>query len=269
MKLLFKTEFKRNSKSLLLWSGIIIGLVVLMLSLYPVFQNSFSEMEDLLNIFPEGFLKVFGINGSEGLDISTAYGWYGMEGYLFAVLIGGSYAALLGSSILSKEEDDKTIEFLLSKPISRNNILLGKGLVVFINLLLLNIAMFITLSITFLIIAPTFEFMTIFMISIGPLLLQVIFAAIAMFMSLFVTKSRTVMSASMGLVMGLYFVQIIATLTDKLNFLKYITVYEFVNNVSLINHHRIEPVYLLISAGMLLVCGVGIWYFYNKKDITI
>lgn len=269
MKLLFKTEFKRNFKSLLLWSGIIIGLVVLMLSLYPVFQNSFSQMEDLMSIFPDGFLKVFGIGGADGLDISSAYGWYGMEGYLFVVLIGGSYAALLGSGILSKEEDDKTIEFLLSKPISRNHLLIGKGLVVFVNLLLLNITMFITLSITFLIIAPTYEFMTIFMISIGPLLLQVIFAAIAMLISLFVTKSRTVMSASMGLVMGLYFVEIIATLTDKLNFLKYFTVYEFVNNVSLINHHQIEPIYLLISAGMLLACSAGIWYFYNKKDITI
>ena len=83
MKLLFKTEFKRNLKSLLLWSGIIIGLVILMLSLYPVFQNSFSQMEELLAIFPDGFLKVFGIGGEGGLDISTAYGWYGMEGYLF------------------------------------------------------------------------------------------------------------------------------------------------------------------------------------------
>lgn len=267
MKLLVKTEFKRNFRSFLLWATIIIGLSLLMLSLYPTFQGSFGDIEAFLSAYPEAFLEAFGI-GEGGLDMTTAYGWFGMEGYLFVVLIGGSYAAILGSSILSKEEDDKTIEFLLSKPISRNHVLVGKGLVTIINLVLLNLILFVTLLITFAIV-DKIDFSTTLLLCVGALILDLIFASVAMAISIFVTKSRKVMSISLGLVIGLYFLDIIATLTEKLTFLKYFTPYEYVNAIDIINHHKIEPIYLLISIGIVIISGFVTWYFYNRKDITV
>jgi len=267
MMLLIRTEFKRTFRSFLLWAVIIIGLSILMLSLYPAFEDSFGDIADYLDMFPPAFLEVFGL-GEGGLDMANPYGWYGTEGYLFVVLIGGSYAGILGASILSKEEDDKTIEFLLSKPISRNQILLGKAVVVLINLLLLNGCLFIVLSATFSFITE-YEFVTVLMLCLGPLFLQAIFASIAMAISIFVTKSRMVISCSLGLVIGLYFLEVIATLTDQLNFLKYLSPYEYVNAVSLVNDHTIEPLYLLIGMGMIFVSGFITWYFYNRKDITV
>jgi ABC-2 type transport system permease protein len=238
-----------------------------MLSLYPAFEDSFSQLEELLSIYPEGFLEAFGL-GEGGLDMSSPYGWFGTEGYLFVVLIGGSYAAILGSSIISKEEDDKTIEFLLSKPLSRNQVLLGKGLVVLINILLLNIAMFIGLLITFALVADL-QLLTTILLCVGPLILELIFASIAMAISVFVTKSRQVMSISLGLVIGLYVLNIVATLTDELNFLIYATPYEYVNAVDIVNENLIEPLYLLISFGIVLISGLVTWFFYNRKDITV
>ncbi len=267
MKLLIKTEFKRNLKSLLLWLTIVLVLAVLMLSLFTAFDGSFDMINEYLEVFPEGFLKVFGM-GPGGLDMTEAYGWYGMEGYLFVVLIGGCYAGILGSSVLSKEEDDKTIEFLLSKPISRNKILLSKGLVVLINLFLFNLLMFIALTITFSIVAE-YEFITVLMLCFGPLVLQAIFAYLAMLISVFVTKSRMVMSASLGLVLGLYFLDVIVKLYDELNFLKYISPYEFVNAVDIVNNNLIDPIYLIISLGMILFSILATWFFYNRKDITV
>jgi ABC-2 type transport system permease protein len=184
MKQLIKTEFKRNLRSLILWSSIVAGMAALMLLLYPAFKDAFSQMEEFLSIYPEEFLEAFGM-GEGGLNMSDFYGWFGVEGYLFVNLIGGSYAAILGGSILSKEEDDKTIEFLLSKPISRDHILYGKGLVVAINLLL-----------------------------------------------------------------------------------KYITPYEYINAVTIVNEETIKPLYLLISVLIIGVSFVSAWFFYRKKDIT-
>lgn len=267
MKLLIKTEFKRNFRLFLLWAVIIIGLSLLMLSLYPTFQGSFGDIEAFLSSYPQGFLEAFGL-GEGGLDMTTAYGWFGMEGYLFVVLLGGSYSAILGSSILSKEEDDKTIEFLLSKPISRNHILIGKGLVTVINLVLLNLILFITLLITFSIVDKV-DFVTTVLLCLGGLILDLIFASISMAISIFVTKSRIIMSISVGVVIGLYFLDIIATLTEKLTFLKYLTPYEYVNAIDIINHNKIEPVYLLISIGIIIISGFVTWYFYNRKDITV
>jgi len=267
MKQYVKIEFIRQYKSLILWVVINCGLSILMLSMYPAFKDSIGDMMAMLDSFPQGFLEAFGL-GEGGLDMSTSYGWYGMEGYLFVSLLASSYAALIGSTILSREEDDQTIEFLLSKPLSRNQVLFGKGLIVLTNLVIMNILLFLTLFIMFTIVGD-FLIKTTLLIIAGIFLLQVIFASVSFALSIFITKSRQVMSISIGLVVGLFFLDIIATLTDQLSFLKYFTPYEYVNAVSIINDQHIEPTYLLISLCIIVISMTITWYVYNRKDILL
>lgn len=267
MMLLVKTEFKRNFKSLLLWTAIIVGTALMMMAMYPAFKDSFANIEEMLANYPKEFLEAFGL-GEGQLNMGDPYGWFGVEGYLFVTLIGGSYAAILGSSILSKEEDDKSIEFLLSKPISRNQILLGKALVVVSNLVVLNIIMGLVLLISFSIIGDL-KVLTWLLYIVGPFILEIIFASIAFMVSVFVTKSRKVMSISLGIVIGMYAVDLIAKLTDTFEFLKYITPYEYVNATSIVNDNMIKPLYLLFSLLIVLISGFISWYVYTKKDITV
>lgn len=266
MKELIKTEFKRNLRSLILWSSIVAGMAALMLLLYPAFKDAFSQMEEFLSIYPEEFLEAFGM-GEGGLDMSDFYGWFGVEGYLFVNLIGGSYAAILGGSILSKEEDDKTIEFLLSKPISRDRILYGKGFVVAINLLLLNTLVGLVLLIAFTIYGDL-NVPVWLLFSYAPFILQMIFASLSFLISVFVIKSRKVISIALGIVIGMYVIDLISKLTDEFEYLKYITPYEYINAVSIVNDETIKPLYLLISVLIITVSFMSAWFFYRKKDIT-
>jgi len=266
MKRLMVTEFRRNLKSLILWTSIVAGMAALMLMLYPAFKDAFSQLEEMLSIYPEEFLEAFGM-GEGGLDMSDFYGWFGVEGYLFVNLIGGSYAAILGGSILSKEEDDKTIEFLLSKPISRSRILFGKAGVVAINLLLMNTFVGAVLLIAFNIYGDL-NVAVWLLYAYAPFILQMIFAGLSFFISVFVTKSRKVLSIGLGLVIGLYVVDLISKLTEEFEYLKYITPYEYINAVTIVNDEMIKPLYLLISILLIGLSFFGAWYFYRKKDIT-
>ncbi|WIF87780.1 ABC transporter permease subunit [Acholeplasma laidlawii] len=266
MNKLIMTEFKRNFKSLILWSAIVAGTAALMLMLFPAFEDAFSNIEEFLSMYPPEFLEIFGI-GEGGLDMSTFYGWFGVEGFLFVNLIGGSYAAILGGSILSKEEDDKTIEFLLSKPISRTQIVFGKIIVIIINLLILNSLVALVLMVAFVIYGDVN--MTIwFLYSYAPFVLQMIFASISFLISVFVTKSRRVLSIALGLVIGMYVFDLISKLTDEFEYLKYISPYEFINAVSIVNDQMIKPLYLVISIGIIGISLILSWFFYKKKDIT-
>jgi ABC-2 type transport system permease protein len=266
MKRLIVTEFKRNLKSLILWTSIVAGMAALMLLLYPAFKDAFSQLEELLSIYPEEFLEAFGM-GEGGLDMSDFYGWFGVEGYLFVNLIGGSYAAILGGTILSKEEDDKTIEFLLSKPVSRDKILFGKGLVVAINLLLMNTLVGIVLLIAFTIYGDL-NVPVWLLFSYAPFILQMIFASIAFFISIFITKSRKVLSIALGIVIGMYVIDLISKLTEEFEYLKYITPYEYINAVTIVNDQMIKPLYSLISVIIIALFYTGAWFFYRKKDIV-
>ena len=266
MKRLITTEFKRNFKSLVLWASIVAGMAALMLLLYPAFKDAFSQLEGLLSIYPEEFLEAFGM-GEGGLDMSDFYGWFGVEGYLFVNLIGGSYAAILGGTILSKEEDDKTVEFLLSKPISRDRILFGKGLVVVLNLFLLNTFVGIVLLIAFTIYGDL-NVPVWLLFSYAPFILQMIFASLSFLISVFVTKSRKVLSIALGIVIGMYVIDLISKLTEEFEYLKYITPYEYINAVTIVNDEMIKPLYLLISVLIIGISFGASWFFYRKKDIT-
>jgi ABC-2 type transport system permease protein len=267
MNNLIHTEFKRNSRSLILWTSIVSGLAGLMLFLFPAFKDAFDQVSDLLSVYPPEFLEIFGM-GENGLDITTIYGWYGVEGYLFVTLIGGSYAAILGSSILSKEEDDKTIEFLLSKPISRTTILVTKSVVIILNLVIMNIIVGLFLLVAFLIFG-TLDVSIWLLYTFAPILLQLFFASLSLLLSIFITKSRSVISMSLGLAIGMYVIDIISTLTDSADFLKYTTPYEFVNAVSIVNNHEIKLIYFMISLFVIIGSFLATWKLYSKKDILI
>ncbi len=57
-------------------------------------------------------------------------GFYATYFVYYVPLIGGIYAYYLGGRLLANEEQDKTAEFLLSRPLSRNAIV-GTKLMVY------------------------------------------------------------------------------------------------------------------------------------------
>lgn len=266
MKNLIKTEFKRNLKSLILWTVIVAGLALLMLMLFPAFEDIYADLEALLSGYPDGFLEAFGL-GENGLEMDDIYGWFGVEGYLFVLLIGSVYAGLLGGGILAKEEDDQTIEFLLTKPISRTAIYLGKLIVVLINLALLNIGVSIVLFVTF-VSFDSMDWTLWALYSFAPYIIQLIFASLGLFISVFVTKSRQVTSIALGIVLGMYVIDLISSLTESAENLKYITPYEYVNATTIVNERSLEPLYMVISVSVIVLSlGLGLM-IYRKKDIT-
>ncbi len=266
MNNLIKTEFKRNLKSLILWTVIVAGLALLMLLLFPAFEDIYADLEALLAGYPEGFLEAFGL-GENGLEMDDIYGWFGVEGYLFVLLIGSVYAGLLGGGILAKEEDEKTIEFLLTKPVSRTEIYLGKLIVILLNLALLNIGVSIVLFVTF-VSFDTIDWTLWALYSFAPYIIQLIFASLGLFISVFVTKSRQVTSIALGFVIGMYVIDLISSLTESAENLKYITPYEYVNAVSIVSDRQLDPLYMIISA-IVIVLSIGLGLMlYRKKDIT-
>jgi ABC-2 type transport system permease protein len=62
-----------------------------------------------------------GLRGS--FDLSTASGYYGLL-YYYLVMMATIHSAMIGTSIISKEEQNKTTEFIVSKPVTRSEIIM-------------------------------------------------------------------------------------------------------------------------------------------------
>lgn len=265
--MIFKREFKRNVKSLLVWSIILGGLVLMMLSVYPQFSENQNSMNEILKAYPESMKKVFGM---DKLNFGTVLGFYGVEIYIMTTLIGSIYAAIMASNITAKETNDKTIEFLLSKPVSRSEIIFHKLLAVTVNLILLN-AVIVVVSIIGFRFANNEEVpaKTFALISAATFMLHMTFAAISFLLSAIMRKTRNIISISMGIVFVEYFFHVMHGVTDKLENLKYVSLFSYVDSAEIITNNAIETRYAVIMISVILLCTASAFIVYKKKDITV
>lgn len=264
---LYLRELKRNSKSLIIWTIVLSALILMLMSIYPSMAKDSENFNELMKTFPKELMDAFNMGE---IDFSEVFGYYSVEGYLFVTLFGGIFAILLGSGILSKEQGDKTIEFLLSKPILRKEIVTSKLLALLTNIVILNIFLSLSLFLSIKIFDDNEMNTKIFMLlCIAPFILQLSFGTFGFFISLFMKKSRQILSASLGVVLSMYFLSIIYNVSDKFEFLKYFTFFEYVNAASIINDEKIKGIYLLIFL-IVNVLLIGMTYVvYEKKDITV
>ena len=134
--ILFKMELRRNARSLFLWSFIISALIFFTMSLFRSVLEYHQQIIGMVKIVPIAAMKARGFGNIS--DIFSGLGFYAANNTVYMMLLGSVYSMVLCSNILLKEEYGKTAEFLMSRPVSRNEIFLSKMAVAFLNIILLN-----------------------------------------------------------------------------------------------------------------------------------
>ncbi|WP_066291107.1 ABC transporter permease subunit [Bacillus sp. FJAT-29937] len=265
--MIFKREFRRGQKSLIIWSLVLAGLIIWLLSIFPQFAEGQKSIQTLFDAYPESMKQMFGM---DRLNLGTLIGFYGIEVYMMTTLLGSIYAAMLASNILAKEENEKTIEFLLSKPVSRSQIVAKKLMAVIVNIVILNIVSTISSIIGFQFAKEeAIQWSTFALLAIATLLLHVTFAAIAFMFSSILRKTRNVLSISLAVVIVSYFISIMSGLSEDLDILKYFSPFKYVEAANIINEQIIESIFLLLMGAIILISFIVSFMIYKKKDISV
>lgn len=260
-------EMARNRKSFIIWITSMVLLNIMMMSFYPTIADQAQKFDELLQQYPKAFIEAFSL---DKLNMSEILGYYSMEAYVFVTLFGSIYAMLLAASILSKEESEKTVEFLMSKPVTRNYIVTAKLLSMTIYIVLFNLILALVNFALFEVFKKDeYSMKGFLLISVAPLLMHLTFAAIGFFISIFIVKAKAVYPVALGVVLGTYFLSIASDLTEKLENLKYFTPFKYVNAGDLITNERIEWIYLVIMLAAVIVSILATYIGYSKKDITV
>lgn len=263
---MFKREMKINLKSFIIWLLILMGLFLVVFLIYPSIINSdnIKMMDEMMKMFPPEVLKAFNMDISL---IDSAYGWLKTEGFVFVLLIIGCYSGLLGSNILLKEENDKTIEYLNSLPITRNKIIftkVGVGLIYIVFMvIMLGIFNFIGLSLS-----GNFDRKQYILLSIAPLFSSITIYFICMFISTLMHKSKKMQSISLGLVLISYVLLTLSSISDEVEFLKYFSVFTLADIRNVIVNIAINPFMIIISICISIIFLILTVINYNKKELV-
>lgn len=263
---MFKREMKINLKSFIIWTFILIGLFLVVFLVYPSIVNSenMEMMDEMMKIFPEEMLKAFNMDIS---SIDSAFGWLKTEGFVFVLLITGIYSGILGSNILLKEENDKTIEYLNSVPVTRKKIAISKILCGILYIVLMVVIMgifnFVGLSLS-----GDFDKKTYILLSITPIFSSIVIFALCLFLSTFTHKTKKTLGISLGIVFASYFLNIISEMSESTEFLKYISVFTLADIRNVIIDVSINPVIVILSIIITSIFMFLAVIHYDKKELV-
>ena len=132
---LIKHELRQGRITLLIWTAVIAFMLAVCILIYPEMET---QMSSVSSMFAEmgSFSAAFGM---DKLNFGEFIGFFGVECGNVLGLGGAFFAALLGISILSKEEKEQTAEFLLTHPVSRQKILIRKLISLMLQIIILNL----------------------------------------------------------------------------------------------------------------------------------
>jgi ABC-2 type transport system permease protein len=260
---IFLHELRAYSKSTTIWTISLIIMVVLFLSIFPTFAKDAEEYQKLLEGYPEAVRKAIGL---ELNTVFTILGFYSYS-FLYITLCGAIQAMNLGTSIVSKETREKTADFLLTKPVTRSNIMTSKLLAALTSLMITNIVFIIASYVmASQVSTEAYSNKGLFLISFSLFLIQLIFIALGLIISVIARKIKSVLTVSLSTVFTFFIISMISSASGD-GAKRYLSPFEYFDTAYIIEHSRYESSFLAVGMGIIVVAVMASYYVYTKKDI--
>ncbi len=263
---ILKRELNSNLKSLMIWSGSMIFLIYAGMLKYSGFAKAGTSVNELFNQFPPAVRSMFGLGE---LDITSILGFYAVF-YLYFMVLAGVHAIMLGTVIISKEERDKTADFLFVKPVRRSKIVSSKLLATLLNIIVFNLVTLLA-SIIFVNMYNTGQPITdkILELMLSLFIIQLIFAAIGAGIGAVINDVKRAASISTAILLSTFIISVAIDLYKKIDFLIYLTPFKYFPAADIIKTSTYSPSFLLLSF-ILIISFIAITYlFMEKRDINI
>lgn len=259
---IYKHEIKTYIKTLLIWFACVGGMGLMCILLFSSMQDS---MEGMAESFASmgAFSDAFGMNQ---LSIATLTGFYATEIGTIHSLGGAMFAAIISTTMLSKEEDGHTSEFLFSLPIARSKVITAKWCASVTHILLFNVLCVGIYLLGIAILGEEIAMKKLLLYHVLQLMMQLELAAICYAISAFTKKNK--LGLGLGIVLLFYAYDLIAKVIPDLSDYKILSPFSYANAADVLSTGTVLTEALLLGAGVLAVCLCITYMVYTKKDLA-
>jgi ABC-2 type transport system permease protein len=257
-------EFRARFKSMLIWSLAIAVLIIFFFSLYPVFSDQATLMNEFLEKYPPQLRAAFGL---DKIDLSTVLGFYAFL-FVFVQLCLAIQAGNYGFGLVSIEESELTADFLLSKPVSRTRVLTSKLLATFTSLFITDLVVWVCTIISLSLFSEGREYSqgTLFLLFFSTVILQLVFLGIGLFISLLVRRVRSVTPYGLGLAFGTYILNGFSGIFGDIK-LELITPFRHLDPTNIVKQASYNTPLVVLDVVVILVTIIASYWLYTRRDI--
>jgi len=262
---LFFRELKRNRKNTLIWTSIVLTFTMMILSIFPSFSHMGEDMVKLMSSLPEEYAKAFGMDEATW---SSIIGFYATYYGIYITLLMGIYTASTGATIIGKEERDGTAEFLLTRPISRGAVVMTKlgvlGTLFIVVYFLQSLVAVIGMNLF----ASEINWSAMLAMHVHGFFLIGFFTAVGVLMGSMLSVKLNFMGPVVGMIFGTYFLNAIASASEAVAWLAYLSPYHYMPLT--LEQGQLE-ISVIPCVGFAAATAAMLWVAYNRylsKDIV-
>lgn len=260
---IFRYELRANGKTAFWYLVGMVAFLGFYLAFYPSFAKDSEAFLKVAEGFPPALESALGFRFA---DMVSLLGYYSFE-LLYVALVGSIWAMNLGVGILSKEERDKTADFLFSKPASRSVVILAKwgaslSLVVLSNLILFPLSAWFLGTIS----GESYPLRSFLLLTASVPFLEFFFLGVGFLIGAFLSRIRNTIGISLGVVFGTFAIGAFAVQGED-DLMRFLSPFKYFESRYILNNGTYEWEYLAFGLGVLVLCVLGAWVWYVRKDI--
>ena len=261
---IYKHEFRARLKSVIIWSASVAALILFFFSIFPGFADQAAMVNAMMSKLPPAMLEAFGL---DRMDLSTSLGFFGFL-FMFVQLCLAIQAGNYGFGLVSVEEAELTADFLLSKPVSRSQVLTSKLLAALTSLTITNAVIWAASFTAFGLFSAGSEYDngTVLLLLASVVIFQLFFLCVGLVISLLVKRVRNVTPYSLGLGFGGYVLSAFSGIFADVK-LEYITPFKQLDPSYIARNGAFDTPLVYLNAGITLISLAVSYWLYILRDI--
>ncbi len=261
---IYRHEFRARLKSVITWSLALTFLIVFFFSMFPVFADQAALMNEFMAKYPPELRAAFGM---DNMDLATVLGFYSFI-FLFVQLCLAIQASNYGFGLISIEENELTADFLLSKPVSRTQVLTSKLLAALTSLTITNLVVWLSslVAITFFSEDRVYESSTLILLLLSIVIFQLFFLSVGLVISLLVKRVRSVTPYALGLGFGTYVLSAFSGIFGTVA-LELLTPFKHLDAAAIVKNSAYDTPLVALNVTVTLVSLAVSYWLYVRRDI--
>jgi len=256
---------KDNLKATIIFSLLFSAMAAMYSSFYPQFKDMLEEMaED-----PQFTDFLVGFTGESG-DFVSYVGFLNLELYsIFFVLILGIIIAFIAATIISKEIESKTIDLLMSNPVSRTQIIIERfigliPMVLFVNFVTMFVVYGVTIAIN-----ETLDFINLLIAHLYAIPYFLAIISIAILISTLIDEKMKSSILMIAILVGMFFLEYISHFTTDAKNIGMISLTHYYKPYDALKFGEVDINGVIVFSGVTIIALIISILYFNRKDIKI
>lgn len=231
--------------------------------MFPSFEEALIEMMD--SGFAEGFSWL-----PNAAEMHTYIGFLTIELYqIFWLLILAIILGFIAASMVSKEIEGKTIDLLMSNPVSRKQIVFEKFIGLIPMFLIVNFATMVSVMGITIAINENLNFGNLFMVHVVSIPYFLAIFSIGILISVTLNEKMKASIYLIAILVGMFVINSLSLMAPDYEIMGYFSIYHYIDTFDVLKFGEVDISGVLVFIAISAACLVISMIYFEHKDIPV